>query len=168
MTSIAHIEEKRPEVGEREQQIAEGESLIQVSIITPYEIFLDESVHLLTVPTDRGEMGILRQHMPILVALRPGELRLTRDGEMRSCFVSNGYVQVEPEYVIVVTTAAEWATEIDEGRAQEALARAQARYEDPEVKRLPRRKERAAHAIRRAKMRLKVAQRQRQRNEEQH
>lgn len=133
------------------------QSLLHLSVVTPYEIFYDGYCHQLVIPSSDGELGVMRRHAPTVVAMRPGELRFETGGQWQYCFVSNGYVQIEKEYAIVVCTAAEWLDQIDAERAERALARAKERYANPDI--TPASKERALHAIRRAKMRLKVLER---------
>ncbi len=133
------------------------QNLFRSYIVTPFEIFYDDVCNMIVIPAADGELGVMAGHAPIVTALYPGELRIEKDGEWRYAFISNGYAQIEREYVMVVCNSAEWAEEIDTERAQEALDRAQERFEnetmtEPEHKR-------AAHAIRRAKNRLMVAAR---------
>ena len=126
-------------------------------IVTPFEVFFDKTCSMIVIPAADGELGVKRGHAPLVTALYPGEVRIEKDGRWLYAFVSNGYVQIERDYVMVVCNSAEWADDIDPDRAQEALDRAQERYDNVEMSE-PDRK-RAAHAIRRAKNRLKVASR---------
>ena len=124
-------------------------------IVTPFEVFFDDDCTMLIIPAADGEMGLQRGHAPLVTALYPGEVRIQKDGVWHYAFVSNGYVQIERDYAMVVCKSAEWADDIDPARAKEAMDRAQERYDNVEMSE-PDRK-RAAHAIRRAKNRLKVA-----------
>ncbi len=126
-------------------------------VVTPYEIFFDKACNMLILPSADGELGVMKGHAPLVIALYPGELRVLNEGVWSYAFVSNGYAQIERDYVTIVCNSAEWADDIDTARAQEALERAQERY-DNESLTAPERK-RAAHAIRRSKNRLSIAAR---------
>lgn len=127
---------------------------LHVYVVTPYQVFFDAACEMLSVPASDGELGVMYGHAPVVTALYPGELRIRQDGRWRYAFVSNGYVQIERSYVMVVCNSAEWAEDIDPARARLALERAEKRYADTSL--TPSERKRAAHAIRRAKKRFKV------------
>ncbi len=129
--------------------------LIQVQVVTPYGMFIDESCELLVLPTSDGEQGVMYGHVPFIAAVYPGELRLITGNKTKKAFVSNGYTEVRHELVTVVCNAAEWASEIDIDRSKVARDRALERLADPTLPDYL--VKRNSHALRRAKARLKIA-----------
>ena len=117
------------------------------------EVFADD-VDFVVVPGAGGELGILPRHAPLIGALKPGELRMRRAGQVEYFAIGGGFVQVRPDKVIVLADAAQHSEEIDESRAQEARVRAEA-----ELREHPERAGEAARALRFAMVRLQVAQR---------
>jgi F-type H+-transporting ATPase subunit epsilon len=107
-----------------------------------------------------GTLGILPKHAPLITSLEAGELRLKK-GETEEHFaVSGGYIEVRPDRVIIMADTAERADEIDESRAEAARQRA-----EQFLKEKPPDMDRAAieGALRRSRVRLKVARRKRRR-----
>lgn len=135
---------------------------IQLTIITPFARYHEADGDLIVLPTKLGEIGLMRHHVPTIVSVVPGSLRYRIPSEnggepfWRYLFVSAGYAEVGPDQVVVVTTAAEFAADIDVDRAQKALDRANARVNKPDATR--RDLIHGRHAIRRAKNRLHVAE----------
>lgn len=68
-----------------------------------------------------GELGILRGHEPTLTELKPGPVRVIRDGgEEEIFFVSGGFLEVQPNMVIVLADSADRARDLDAGEAEKA------------------------------------------------
>lgn len=128
-------------------------------LVTPERIvYSDDAVDMVVAPGADGELGILPNHEPLLAALAIGELRLKRGAEEESFAVHGGYVEVLANKVIVMANVAERASEINIARAEEARQRAETRYrERPEYLDM----DRLQAALRRSRVRLKVAGRSR-------
>ena len=130
---------------------------IHVEIVTPYELFYEGDADQLILPAVDGEIGIMPGHSPVIVALNPGEIRLTKEGRVLYIAASDGYAQIEIDNAIVVTGSAEWPEQIDLNRANLALQRAEEKINSPgtSLEKVLRGK----RAIMRAKARVKVAKR---------
>lgn len=133
---------------------------IQVEIVTPRRELFSGAVQMITLPGIDGQMGVMGQHAPLLTTLDIGEIILHRPGEEPDYIaVTGGVVEVRPDKVIVLARSGERAEEIDVARAEAAMRRAQeAIAHRPAVERPP-----VELALRRSQVRLKVAQRRRQR-----
>jgi F-type H+-transporting ATPase subunit epsilon len=121
-----------------------ADKTLYVEIVTPYSMFFEGPVEMVVVTGKDGEVGIL-----------PGEIRLKIDGQWKAAVATNGYAEIGPELTIIVVNAAEWPEQIDIRRAEKALARAEARLQDPTTS--PQEKIRSRHGSARAKARIKVA-----------
>ncbi len=125
-------------------------------IVTPDRMLFEGDVVQLTVRTTEGDVGILAGHTRYAAILQCGALRVKLpDGTDRMAAVAGGAVKVSDERTTVITTAAEWAEEIDpdwaERSRQDALARIEA------AKNEPARLDRANLKLQRALNRLRVA-----------
>ena len=128
---------------------------IQLRIVTPTRLLLDEEVDEVTAPGALGEFGVLPNHITFLTLLVPGEMSYKQGMTRYYLSVSDGYAEVLNDVMTVLTSAAEFAAEIDTGRAQHAKERAERRIaelnpEDKEFKI-------AETALQRALVRLRVA-----------
>lgn len=72
-----------------------------------------------------GDLGILPGHAPLLTELRPGPVKVIRDGGGEENFyISGGFLEVQPDVVSILADAATRADDIDEAAAEEARQQA--------------------------------------------
>jgi F-type H+-transporting ATPase subunit epsilon len=103
---------------------------LQLEIVTPEKRVLTETVDVVVLPGSEGELGILTSHVPLVTALKPGELSYTKAGKTESLAVGTGFVEVSGDKVSVLTDMALGEADIDEKAVEEALVRAQERLEN--------------------------------------
>jgi F-type H+-transporting ATPase subunit epsilon len=132
----------------------EGHSL-QLRIITPERVVVDETVESVVATAWDGELGILPGHAPMIALLGIGEFRARRGGRYQYFAVHEGFLHVHGDVVTVLASAAETAEELEaeEARLSEVVRSADSLLQhtipgDEERKRLLR-----------ARTRLKVASR---------
>jgi F-type H+-transporting ATPase subunit epsilon len=135
---------------------------IHLEIVTAERVVLSDDVDQINAPTKDGRVGILPRHMPLLTILDVGELTIIKDGATTPFAVSGGFMEVLPNRVTILADTAERADEIDEARAEEARRRAEQqiaqRQSDQDIAL-------AEAELRRALIRLKVAQLKRNRRQ---
>jgi F-type H+-transporting ATPase subunit epsilon len=134
---------------------------IKLDIVTAEKSVFSDEVDIVIAPGSEGEMAILPRHAPLMTSLKTGELRARKGKEEYSLYISGGFLEVRPDRVIVLADAAERVEEIDIKRAEEAKERAEKSLTEkykPEVDTA-----RAEAAMHRALIRLKLAERYRQR-----
>lgn len=100
---------------------------INLVIVTPERLVVDEMVDDVAVPGLNGEMGVLPEHALLLSILETGVLTYHVGGQKQMVAISGGYVEVSPDKVTVLATEAEMPEEIDIERAR--LAREHAMRE---------------------------------------
>ena len=100
---------------------------LELEIVTPEGLLLREPVDEIIAPGEEGYFGVRPGHTPMLATLGMGELSYRRGGAWHrlSCF--SGWCEVLPDRVNVLADIGERASDIDIGRAEEALRRAQDR-----------------------------------------
>jgi F-type H+-transporting ATPase subunit epsilon len=100
---------------------------IHFKLVTPEKTVLSQEIISLTCPTIMGQITILPGHVPLVSALKSGELHAKNSqGEESFLFVSGGFVEIRPgSEVVVLADAAEHHFEIDQTVTEEAAARAQ-------------------------------------------
>ncbi len=135
---------------------------LKFEIITAERVVYSEEVDVVIAPGVQGELAILPHHAPLMTMLQIGELRVRKDGEETSMFVSGGFLEVRGDKVVVLADVAERADEVDTSRAEEAKRRAEER-----IRARPAEVDlsRAEAALRRSLMRLKVAEKSRRRRQ---
>ena len=134
---------------------------LRLEIITAERIVLtEEMVESVRVPGADGVVGILPRHAPLMTTLAPGELIMRKGEEEESFFVTGGFLEVRDNQVAVLADASERAEEIDIARAEEARHRAEEALSE---KRDGAELAAAEAAMRRALIRLRLAQQARRR-----
>ncbi|MFC2007146.1 F0F1 ATP synthase subunit epsilon [Chloroflexota bacterium] len=134
---------------------------LRLDIVTAERVVYSEDVEAVIAPGVEGQLGILPKHTPLMTTLQAGELRIKKDSDEISLAITGGFLEVRPDKVVVLADAAERADEIDRARAEEAKRRAEQRITERQVPGLD--AARTEAALRRALIRLKVAEKVRRR-----
>lgn len=136
---------------------------IHLEIVTAERVVLSDDVDQVNAPTKDGRVGILPRHEPLLTILDVGELDIIKGGVSTPYAVSGGFMEVLPNRVTILADTVERADEIDEARAEEARRRAEERKAQSQSDR----DALLAEAdLRRALVRLRVAQVRRNRRQQ--
>ena len=99
---------------------------LKLEIVTPEEKIYSEDVEMVTLPGSEGELGVYPNHVPLLTALKPGELRIMKDGRESAMAIGEGFVEIKADGVSILTDMALQTEKIDVAAAEAAVARAQA------------------------------------------
>ena len=83
-------------------------------------------VEMLIATGTEGELGIQPGHAPLLTSLKPGAVRIFKQGgEEEILYVSGGYLEVQPSIVTLLADTAVRAKDVDEAAALEAQREAE-------------------------------------------
>ena len=126
---------------------------MHLKIITHERVIFDEDVDEIYSKGVNGEFGVLKGHIPYVTGLDIGVTKIVQNGNVKKFSVMGGVFKFLDEEALILTDIAESGDEIDEVRAREALARAQARLKDSQAQVDAKR---AEAAIARALARLKA------------
>jgi F-type H+-transporting ATPase subunit epsilon len=107
-----------------------AEKTLQLDVVTPEQTILSEEVDIVMAPGYFGEFGALRNHIPFLAQLQPGEVKYRKGGQLEVMAVGGGYAEVLPTKVTILATTAEPAKDIDLERARAAKERAEQRLKE--------------------------------------
>ena len=71
------------------------EDTYKIEIVSPEKVvFLDESIQEVVLPSYEGEIGILKDHIPIISFLRPGIVKILKlSKNVNSFFVQDGIIE---------------------------------------------------------------------------
>ena len=71
------------------------EGTYKIEIVSPEKIiFSDENIHQVILPSYEGEIGILKDHIPVILFLRPGIIKILKSSEnVDSFFVQDGIIE---------------------------------------------------------------------------
>lgn len=102
-------------------------STFHLEIATPERLFMNEEVEMVVVTTPEGKMGIMKGHLPMIVAISSNFISIKMNGETKLASIASGFMEITSEKVIILVDSAEWPEEIDINRALEAKKRAEER-----------------------------------------
>jgi F-type H+-transporting ATPase subunit epsilon len=126
---------------------------IQLEIVTPERLVINEAVEYIEIPGETGYLGVLPGHAPLITELAPGELTYRNGNQTKRLAVAWGFAEVLQTKVTILAESAEKAEEIDTGRAEAAKRKAEAELQKAGLEG----NEEAEKALQRAQARLDVA-----------
>jgi len=126
---------------------------IQLEIVTPERLVVNEAVEYIEIPGKTGYIGVLPGHAPLISELAAGELTYRIGNQTKRVAVAWGFAEVLQTKVTILAETAEKAEEIDTARAEAAKKKAEAELQ----KAGPEGNAQAEAALERASARLEVA-----------
>src|SRR3954471_22838182 len=100
---------------------------INLQIVTPDRLLVNEQVDEVEIPGSEGYFGVLPGHTPMLASLAVGEMWYRKGQEKTVLSLAYGFCEVLPDRVTILAQLAERAEDIDVTRAEEAKKRAEQR-----------------------------------------
>ena len=85
---------------------------IIVEIITPDRSILKSEATEVIIPSYEGEMGILKDHIPLITFLRPGIIKILNESEIKY-FVEEGTVEFSNNTLLILTSTAKNLDSLD-------------------------------------------------------
>lgn len=108
-------------------------ALLNLTLVTPDKKMLTGAeVEEIIVPAFKGQLDILPGHAPLMTTLTAGVLKVRMKGEstFKSAAISWGYLQINPNGVMILAETAEWSEEVDKTRAETNYAQAEKRLQE--------------------------------------
>ncbi len=103
---------------------------MKLRVVTPTGMAIENEVEYVSLPSADGEIGIFPNHVPLVTQLVAGELMLREIGGKTQYYaIAEGFAQILPDCVNVLTEVVTSENDIDEQAAQEAVERARAALE---------------------------------------
>jgi F-type H+-transporting ATPase subunit epsilon len=103
---------------------------LKLEIVTPAAVTYSEDVHMVTLPTADGQIGVYPHHIPLMTRIEPGEIIVRKKDSDDFIAIGAGLVEITGDHVSIVTDMAVAAKDIDTAKAEEARQRALARLRD--------------------------------------
>ncbi len=100
-----------------------------LEVLTPERKFYSAEAEEVIFRTVDGEMGVLAKHAPTVVAVDVGPIKIKAEGKWIEALVTEGFAEIMPDKVVVLTDTAEYPEEIDFNRAKAAKERAEERLQ---------------------------------------
>ena len=102
---------------------------LQLKIVTPEKLILEELVEQVTIPTTEGEITILPDHIPLIASIKSGDIVAVSKGEHIPMAVVGGFIETKKEgdltTVIILADFAEHVSDISDVEIEKAKAKAE-------------------------------------------
>lgn len=102
---------------------------LQLKIVTPERLILEEMVEQVTLPTTEGEITIMPDHVPLIASLASGDIVAFENGEHIPMAVAGGFIEVKKEggvtTVAILADFAEHVSAITDAEIEKAKAKAE-------------------------------------------
>lgn len=107
------------------------DKLFHLRIISPTRVFYEGDVEKLEISTTEGDIGILKNHIPLTTVIAPGPCYIYESSsEIKVAAIHSGFLEILQDSVTVLAEVCEWPSEIDVNRANEAKIRAERRLQE--------------------------------------
>ena len=104
---------------------------VHLDVVSAEKQIFSGSVETLQVSGSEGELGIYPGHAPLLTPIKPGLLRLVKQGgEEELVYVAGGVLEVQPGNVTVLADTAVRGEDLDEQAVLEAKRQAEEHMAD--------------------------------------
>ena len=127
---------------------------MQLKIITHERIVFEGEVDEIVIQAQTGQMGILKDHIPMTTVLEIGVTKVRQGDKERFFATMGGVFQFKDDVATILTDVCEAGSDIDVTRANDAKSRAEARLAEGNAKIDS---QRAQAALSRSLARLKAA-----------
>ncbi|MSP10149.1 MAG: ATP synthase F1 subunit epsilon [Pelagibacteraceae bacterium] len=106
----------------------------KIEIVNPEKSFLiKEDVLEVVIPAFEGEMGILKDHIPIISFLKPGIIKIySRSGE-ENYYVEDGIVEFKNNNLSILTSSIDNIKNMDKSKLQDLLKTAEEETMNSEI-----------------------------------
>ena len=103
-----------------------------VEIISPDKSIIKSDTTEVTIPSFEGEMGILKDHIPLITFLRPGIIEI-KDQNERKYFVEDGTVEFSNNNLLILTSTAKEVSNIDKESLSAIIGKVEKKLSEDEI-----------------------------------
>ena len=126
---------------------------LQVCVITPDQVFLDQEAEEVILPTNTGLMGVLTNHAPLITALEIGVMLIRVKKDWKPFALMGGFALVKQNQITVLVNEAESEATIDRTEAEQSFTITKQKFEEATDQK---QKVEANFAFKRARARFQV------------
>ena len=104
-----------------------------VEIISPDNSILKSESSEVTIPSYEGQMGILKDHIPLITFLRPGLIIIKQDSGEKIFFVEDGTVEFANNNLLILTLTAKSVNSLEKNSIDAAIKDSQEKIDKGEI-----------------------------------
>ena len=100
-----------------------------VEIISPDRTILNQETNEVTIPSYEGQMGILKNHIPLITFLRPGFIVIKSDKEEKY-YVEEGTVEFSKNNLLILSSTVKDMNKFNKSSISELIIEAERKFKD--------------------------------------
>ena len=104
-----------------------------IEIISPEKSIIKSSTTEVVIPSYEGEMGILKDHVPLITFLRPGVITLINVADKKKFFVEEGTVEFSNNNLLILTSKARALNDFNTELLEKSIYEAEKKISNSEV-----------------------------------
>ena len=87
-----------------------------------------------TIPSYEGQMGILKDHIPLITFLRPGLVTIKENSDKKIFFIEDGTVEFSNNSLLILTSTAKSLDSLDKNTIDTIIKESEAKMNKDEIK----------------------------------
>jgi len=103
-----------------------------IEIITPDKTILKSEATEVTIPSFEGQMGILKDHIPLITFLRPGII-IVQNQEEKKYFIEEGTVDFSDNNLLILTSTAKDLKNMEKNSINDLIDQAEKKLKDSDL-----------------------------------
>jgi len=103
-----------------------------IEIITPDKTILKSEAIEVTIPSFEGQMGILKDHIPLITFLRPGII-IVQNQEEKKYFIEEGTVEFSDNNLLILTSTAKDLKNMEKNSINDLIEQAEKKLKDSDL-----------------------------------
>ena len=103
-----------------------------IEIISPDKSILKMETSEVVIPSFEGEMGILKDHIPLITFLRPGLINIKTNTDQKF-FVEEGTVEFSNNNLLILTSTAKEVTKMNKKFIDTLISESEKKLDDNEI-----------------------------------
>ena len=100
-----------------------------VDIIAPDQSIINSEANEVTIPSYEGQMGILKDHIPLITFLRPGVI-IIQGSEEKKFYVEEGTVEFSNNNLLILSSTVKDLENLNSTYVEDLLNRAEKKFND--------------------------------------
>ena len=104
-----------------------------VEIISPDKSILKSEAVEVTIPSYEGQMGILKDHIPLITFLRPGLIIIKENSGEKFFFIEDGTVEFSNNSLLILTSTAKSLDSLDRNSIDTIIKDSQEKINKDEI-----------------------------------
>ncbi len=103
-----------------------------IEIISPDRTIIKTETSEVVIPSFEGEMGILKDHIPLITFLRPGLINIKTNTDQKF-FVEEGTVEFSNNNLLILTSTAKEVTKMDKKFIDTLITESEKKLDNNEI-----------------------------------